>query len=61
MTYEEVKGLAAMAGLIIFIALFAGVLIYVFWPGNSKRFEQARGIPLEKDPDDISSRDANGR
>jgi len=61
MTYEDVRGLAAMAGLIIFIALFAGVLIYVFWPGNSKRFEQARGIPLEKDPDDISSRGANGR
>jgi cytochrome c oxidase cbb3-type subunit 4 len=61
MTYEEVKGLAAMAGLIIFIVLFAGVLIYVFWPGNRKRFEQARGIPLEQDPDDISSRDANGR
>ena len=60
MTYDEVKSLAAMAGLLIFIALFAGVLIYVFWPGNRKRFESARGIPLEKDPDDISARGENG-
>ena len=61
MAYEEVKGLAAMVGLIIFMSLFVGVLIYVFWPGNSKRFEQARGIPLEKDPDDFPSRGENGR
>jgi cytochrome c oxidase cbb3-type subunit IV len=61
MTYEEIKGMAAMAGLLIFIALSAGVLIYVFWPGNSKRFEHARGIPLEKDPDDFSARGENGR
>jgi cytochrome c oxidase cbb3-type subunit 4 len=61
MSYEEVKGLAAMTGLIIFITLFAGVLVYVFWPGNGKRFDDARGIPLEKDPDDIPLRGANGR
>ena len=61
MAYEDVRALAAMAGLIIFIALFAGVLIYVLWPGNARRFEQARAIPLEKDPDDFSSRGADGR
>jgi cytochrome c oxidase cbb3-type subunit 4 len=61
MDYEAVKGLAAMVGLITFIGLFAGVLIYVFWPGNAKRFEQARGIPLAKDPDDFPSRGDNGR
>lgn len=60
MTYEEVKALAATAGLIIFITLFAGVLIYAFWPGNRKRFEKARSIPLEKDPDDISPRGGHG-
>jgi cytochrome c oxidase cbb3-type subunit 4 len=61
MTYEDVKSYAAMAGLVIFIALFTGVLIYAFWPGNKARFEQARGIPLEKDPDDPAPRGQDGR
>lgn len=61
MTYEDVKGIAAMAGLLIFIALFIGVLIYAFWPGNKKRFERARNIPLDKDPDDTAPRGDNGR
>ncbi len=60
MSYEDVRGLAAMAGLLIFIGLFAGVLLYVFWPGNGKRFEAARSVPLRNDPDDIPSRGANG-
>lgn len=61
MAYEDVKTYAAMAGLLIFIALFIGVLVYAFWPGNKARFEQARSIPLEKDPDDNAPRGENGR
>lgn len=60
MTYEYVRGLAAMSGLFMFIALFAGVLIYVLWPANGKRFEQARSMPLAKDPDELTPRGANG-
>jgi cytochrome c oxidase cbb3-type subunit IV len=60
MTYETVRSLAAMTGLFMFITLFAGVLIYVLWPGNSARFEQARRMPLADDPDEVSSRGANG-
>lgn len=57
MTYEEIRGIAGVAGLLLFIILFAGVLIYTFWPGNKKRFERARHIPLEDDPDtDFPSR-----
>ncbi|HKJ61501.1 MAG TPA: cbb3-type cytochrome c oxidase subunit 3 [Hyphomicrobiales bacterium] len=51
MAYEEVRGIAGIAGMLLFIILFAGVLIYTFWPGNRKRFEHARYIPLENDPD----------
>ncbi len=49
MSYEDIRSIAAMAGLFIFIALFAGVLVYSFWPGNERRFERASRIPLEKD------------
>jgi len=49
MTYEELRSWAALAGLFLFIALFLGVLAYVFWPGNRKRFERAARIPLDSD------------
>ena len=40
-----------MLALLFFVALFAGVLVYAFWPSNKKRFEQAAQLPFEKDPD----------
>lgn len=61
MTYEEVRGIVAIAGMFFFMALFVGVLIYTFWPGNKKRFERARHIPLDDDPNNSSSRGENGR
>ena len=51
MTYEQVASISQVVALIFFIALFAVVLLYAFWPGNKKRFEQAARLPLEKDPD----------
>ncbi len=42
MTYEDVRGVVGVAGLLVFIILFAGVLIYTFWPGNKKRFERRK-------------------
>jgi cytochrome c oxidase cbb3-type subunit 4 len=59
MTYETVKSLSAMAGLFIFVGLFIGVLVFVFWPGNQKGFEEASRIPLEKDDDNTGGK--NGR
>jgi cytochrome c oxidase cbb3-type subunit 4 len=61
MSFEEVRSIAAIAGLLIFITLFAGVLIYTFWPGNKERFRDASRIPLEDDPDESSVRGENGR
>jgi cytochrome c oxidase cbb3-type subunit 4 len=51
MTYEQVSTITQVAALLFFIALFAGVVIYAFWPGNKKRFEKDAQIPLRKDPD----------
>jgi cbb3-type cytochrome oxidase subunit 3 len=61
MTDEEVKSIAARVGLLRVVALFRGGLVYVFWPGNAKRFETAGSIPLAKDPDDTASGDGYGR
>ena len=51
MTYEQVSDITQIAALVFFVALFAGVVIYAFWPGNKKQFEEDAKIPLEKDPD----------
>jgi len=59
MTYETVRSLSAMTGLFIFVTLFIGVLVFVFWPGNQKSFEEASRIPL--DTDDFSAGGSNGR
>ena len=51
MTYEQVATISQVAALLLFVALFIGVLVYAFWPGNKKRFEEAARLPLEKDPE----------
>ncbi|HZP08091.1 cbb3-type cytochrome c oxidase subunit 3 [Methyloceanibacter sp.] len=51
MTYEQVASVSQVVALIFFVALFAAVLLYAFWPGNKKRFERAARMPLEKDPE----------
>ena len=50
MTYEQVASITQVAALLFFVALFAGVLIYAFWPGNKKRFEEAAKIPAGEGP-----------
>lgn len=61
MAYEDVRTFAAVAGMLLFIALFVGVLIYAFWPGNKKRFERARRMPLDNDRMDNTPRGDDGR
>ena len=61
MTYEFVRALSGMAGLIMFMALFAGVLIYVFKPGNRQTFDAASHVPLQADPDGIAVEENHGR
>ena len=51
MTYEQVASISQVAALLFFIALFAAVVIYAFWPGNKKKFEEAAQLPLEQDPE----------
>ncbi|MGD8480659.1 MAG: cbb3-type cytochrome c oxidase subunit 3 [Methyloceanibacter sp.] len=38
--------------------LFAGVVLYAFWPGNKKRFDEAAKLPLEDDPEADKQKDS---
>jgi cytochrome c oxidase cbb3-type subunit 4 len=49
MSHEQFTVISQIAGLILFVSLFVLVLVYVFWPGNKKRFEHAARMPLDKD------------
>lgn len=54
MTYDSVAVVSQVAALALFFAMFVGVLIYTFWPGNRKRFERAARLPLsDADGNDI--------
>jgi len=59
MTYESVQSVSAIVGLLVFVGLFIAVLVFVFWPGNKKGFDEASRIPLEKD--DNNSGGGDGR
>jgi cytochrome c oxidase cbb3-type subunit IV len=58
MEYEEVASISQVAALIFFIVLFAGVVLYAFWPGNKKRFDEAAKLPLEDDPEADNQKDS---
>lgn len=49
MTYTAATVLSQTVALILFMALFVGVVVYVFWPGNRKKFDEAAQLPLEDD------------
>jgi cytochrome c oxidase cbb3-type subunit 4 len=41
-----------MVAMVLFGTIFAGVLAYVFWPGNKQRLDRASRIPLDADSSD---------
>jgi cytochrome c oxidase cbb3-type subunit 4 len=52
MTHEAATVLSQTVALVLFVALFVGVLIYVFWPGNKQKFDEAAKLPLEDEKSD---------
>ena len=52
MTYDTIATISQVTSLLFFIALFIGVLVYVFWPGNRQRFDDAQrsALGLQKNP-----------
>jgi cytochrome c oxidase cbb3-type subunit 4 len=51
MGYEQVASITQTVALLLFMAIFVGVVFYAFWPGNKKQFEEDAKIPLRKDSD----------
>jgi len=47
--HDTLVGFAKSWGLFYLIAFSIVVLVYVFWPGNSKRFDRAKKSILEDD------------
>jgi cytochrome c oxidase cbb3-type subunit IV len=49
MTYEAVAKFSQVSSLLMFIAMFAVVLVYALWPANKQKFEaiQTRSLDLE--------------
>ena len=52
MTYEAATHFAQTWGMALLVILFAGVLIYAFWPGNRDKFKDAANTPLADEDDD---------
>ncbi|OKL42656.1 cbb3-type cytochrome oxidase subunit 3 [Pseudovibrio exalbescens] len=48
-TYNILASFAQTGGLLYFMAIFAGVVIYAVWPGNKERFDDAAQIPFRED------------
>jgi cytochrome c oxidase cbb3-type subunit 4 len=52
MTHETATVLSQTVALVLFVALFLAVVVYVFWPGNKKKFDDAAKLPLDGEKDD---------
>lgn len=46
--YETLLTFAQTWGLLLFIALFAGALVYALWPKSQDRFDRAASLPLNE-------------
>ncbi len=58
MTYEKVAAISQVLSLMMFIAMFAGVVAFALWPSNGKRFEDAQRSALDLD---LETREKAGR
>ncbi|MDH4981995.1 cbb3-type cytochrome c oxidase subunit 3 [Hyphomicrobium sp. D-2] len=51
MDYQSATVISQIIALVLFVGLFATIIVYVFWPGNKKKFDEAAQVPLD-DKDD---------
>ncbi len=56
MTYDTVATISQVLSLLMFLAMFAAVLVYALWPSNGRRFEQAQRAALDLDKRSHSGR-----
>jgi cytochrome c oxidase cbb3-type subunit 4 len=56
MTYDIVATISQVVSLLIFVGLFAGVVVYALWPANGPRFEAAQRRALDLDDNQKAKR-----
>jgi cytochrome c oxidase cbb3-type subunit 4 len=49
MDHSTLDQFSQLSGLLYFVVIFAGVLIYVMRPSNKKTFDSAANLPLDGD------------
>lgn len=49
MTYDTIATISQVTSLLLFIAMFIGVVVYALWPSNGQRFEAAQRQALDLD------------
>jgi len=49
MSYHDVASFVRTWGMVYFVLLFVGVMVYALWPRNRDKFERAARMPLEED------------
>ena len=49
MTYETVATFSQVTSLLLFVAMFAGVVVYALWPSNGRRFDAIQRASLDLD------------
>lgn len=47
MTYDTVATVSQVTSLLLFIAMFAGVVVYALWPSNKKVFDEVQRQALD--------------
>ncbi len=49
LSYDTIATISQVTSLLMFVAMFAGVLAYALWPHNGPRFEAAQISALDLD------------
>ena len=49
MTYDTVATISQVTSLLMFIAMFAAVLLYALWPSNGRLFDDVQRRALDLD------------
>lgn len=52
MSYQVIATYSQVTSLLMFIAMFLGVLAYALWPSNGNRFEKLQRQALDLDKSD---------
>ncbi len=56
MTYDVIATYSQVTSLLLFIAMFLGVLVYALWPSNGEIFERVQRQALDMDKSDLRIR-----